>query len=436
MDSKDLYASNDTCISKSYKNDNFSKLPYLLVGEGVVEEFIKDANIAFMEFNLESIDIALNIEKAELFLYTNSEYFNEDYVWFPLQVYIVEQDYNKELITWQSGIKIRWTKCQKVINKTHCNGYINIDIKPIVKEWIFNGKLSHCGLALIGKDSPNIIKFSSSRGEHRPFLRLTFNTCDLLEYREEPNQVITTSPYNYKENNKNNIPLVDIPQEIVLSNEVSIVNSIEGEKSHIGKDIYYVEESILKLEEKIEEVEEEIERNKIIEEDIIPKAQGYIEEVIEDNISEVIEDNILEEIKLSDSENFAQFIGKGIQSLTCCALIPLQSIVIEGKNINQDKSSTNINIGENHSYFVSYTISVIPGTIKFEVGANLLLNSIKVPGGEVRTSFNNNAEEIFLSTSIIFNTGSGNNTIQLQYFSDTGTTDILKIISLNVIELK
>lgn len=429
MDSKDLYASNDTCISKSYKNDNFSNLPYLLVGEGVVEEFIKDANIAFMEFNLESIDIALSIEKAELFLYTNSEYFNEDYVWFPLQVYIVEENYNKESITWQSGLKIRWTKCQKVINKIHCNGYINVDIKPIVKEWIFNGKLSHCGLALIGKDSPKIIKFSSTRGEHRPFLRLTFNTCNLLEYREEPNQVITTGPYNYKTANKTNMPLVDIPQEIFSNNEISSIDSIEEEKNQIEKDIYYIEESILKL-------DEEIEKEKIIEDDIIPKAQGYIEEIKDNNISESIDDNILEEIKLSNSENFAQFIGKDIQSLTCYALIPLQNIVIEGKSINQGKSSTNIKLSENHSYFVSYTISVIPGTIKFEVGANLLLNSIRVPGGEVRTSFNNNAEEVFLSTSIIFNTGSGNNTIQLQYFSDTGTIDILKIISLNVIELK
>lgn len=181
MSSKDIYAKSDTFISMKYIDMNYSKSPFLLVGEGTNYGSSKDASIAFIEFDLSSLINCTTINKAELYVYPNDEGYLDDDLLFPLEIFTNLKSYDHTTVTWKNGPKLKKNKCGLVINKNNCNNYVKIDVTSIVTEWI-NNTLPNYGMALTAKYSNAIISFSSSKGPYKPFLRVKYDhTCSIYK---------------------------------------------------------------------------------------------------------------------------------------------------------------------------------------------------------------------------------------------------------------
>lgn len=176
MSSIDIYTYNDTFISRNSCCQNYYKSPCLFVGDGIRGCCSTDINIAFMQFNLDSIDKCSTLENAMLYIYINCEYFSDCNLTFPLDIYKVLSCYNSCKVSWTTGPNIKCTRCGIIINRNSVNCYVGVDITPIVKEWLKNPCCNN-GIALVGKCTKRVISIGSSKSCNEPFLRLNFCPC-------------------------------------------------------------------------------------------------------------------------------------------------------------------------------------------------------------------------------------------------------------------
>lgn len=170
MSKRIIYAKNDTFISKNHRYTSYGKIPYLLIGKGLVNlNSNNDINIALLEFDLVTINDYLNVNKVEIYLkiQTEEKYLNSGVI----EVYKVLESYSNITVNWVNGPKLETTGLFVNTSSINEKGYISIDVSKLVNEWI-NEKSPNFALALMLKNSNRIISIWSSRVQYAPYLKI------------------------------------------------------------------------------------------------------------------------------------------------------------------------------------------------------------------------------------------------------------------------
>lgn len=211
----DIYTNLDTFISKKSMHKNFSNSSCLLVSKDVKNNYDKDANIILLKFDLDSINVNSEIEKAELCLYLDSAYFSEGDFLIPIEVYKVLTPYKTSKVTWHKSPELALTSCISTVNGKEDNSYVKIDIIELVKEW-GRDKNSNYGLALVSKCSDKALNFCSSRGVKGPMLRIDCN-----EYSHNSKYICDTSDLRCSKNSENSLDNLLCPGATTFQCETS-----------------------------------------------------------------------------------------------------------------------------------------------------------------------------------------------------------------------
>lgn len=406
---QDIYAKNDTFISMKNKYKNYSKSPYLLVGEDRSFSHIKDINISFMQFELEKISKLKEIDKAQLYLYINSELLYKDNFLFEIELYLISSPYEYSRVNFKNSPNIEKTNCGGIINNCKNNGYIIVDVIPILKHWIMKGH-SNYGIALFGKSPKSVISLSSSKGCRSPFLRITSNCyiipskyyggCDL-----DNNLVIEDNKYILGTKKVREMMNVRIEEDVMKGGSQGITGAtgaigVQGLRGITGA--------------------------------TGPKGEkGEKGECGPQGITGVTGPR-----GESGTQNFAQFVTESSINVNSGQFIPFNNIFIVGENIEHLEGSTDILLTQNHSYFISWSITSLPSNFNFQVGGQIILNGERVIQSATRNSVIENIQEISMNNSCIINCEDKQNTIQLRYYSNTDRLDEITIAELCVIEIR
>lgn len=186
----DIYCKNDTSISMKSSRQNYSKWPYLLIGEEILENEERNFNVSLLQFDLSSLDKRSEVKKAELSIYLNyDDLYNFDFNLY-LEAYILLNPYTFSEVCWRNAPNIKGVGCGTNISINDCNNYVKLDITAIVKYWI-NSEYQNYGIALGLKGAKNIMSFNSSRYSKGPFMHLEFDYYKAEEVTNENLSVIT-----------------------------------------------------------------------------------------------------------------------------------------------------------------------------------------------------------------------------------------------------
>lgn len=178
MSSIDIYASDDTYICNYYCNENYSKSPCLLVGNNIDKNIERGVKVALLYFDLSRIDKNQSIDKAELYLYLNSEYSVKLDMNFYLEIYRVLDCYNQSEVIWNTAPNIEDTNHGIKITNSDINNYIKVDITTILRRWV-NNIYPNFGIMIASKGAKRILSVGSSRSSNRPFVHVEINNCSL-----------------------------------------------------------------------------------------------------------------------------------------------------------------------------------------------------------------------------------------------------------------
>lgn len=419
MISEDIYSINDITISMNCMNQNYSKWPYLLVGE---EEFRygRDITISYLQFELNPIENHRILEKAELNIFLNSQYFFECEPVFPLEVYILTSFYDVEKLTWKTGVKIRRTGCGVILNSNNCNSYVKIDITSIVRSWI-NGKHPNYGIALIGKYSKKIISFSSSRGIRPPFIKLTFAQHKCLKnnnYLELPSLQGYTA----------GIPNKFVAEKIeetrpIISMGITGATGATGATGSIG------------MTGKTGAVGQTGSRG----ETGVTGATG-ITGATGATGAKGPDGGATGPTGATGTTIISSFINlnPSIGRLNNNQLLEYDKIISVGEDIKVRFGSSDIKLSSNHIYMISWNLQVDVNTNNINITGLLLLDGNPIKGGEAKANFESckNINTISLSaSSIVLSDIVNESIIQLKYNTVTSGGDNLVDGTVYIIEI-
>lgn len=368
----DIYTTSDTFISNNSRNENFSKSIDLLIGEKELDESTNDFNIGLFHFDLLPIYKCTVIEKAELYLYVNSQ-LNKIYPEeIQLDIYRILNCYDSSTVTWRTGPNLSKTKYSTRIKKDHRNPYLTIDLTNIVSEWV-NKNFPNYGIALVYKKSNEILSFKSTRSNNGPFLRLTcgdFSSCCIPCY---------SSCYNAETTEIDELHEDSLDYTQVKDGKNEIIGPTES-TSYSGKSY----ENVLN---NIAQFQNTAEISKLMDKDLVPLSKVFING---NNIFHVEESP---EIKLASNHTY-----------------------IVSWTIGASPNHTNLAFSLGGQLLLNG--KAIPGS--------KAMQSMKVV----------DAFQVVVSTSVIFNTSKESNTIQLEYNTLRGSIDEIVNVGLHIIELK
>lgn len=166
-----VYAYNDTFVSKYSSNKNYSYKSYLCVGETLRNNISSNVLISFLNFDIYRKHDSLDIVSARLYLYVDSELLDNLENAASIGIYEIIQPYNAETVTWASAPEIKATRysINNLINGV--NGYISIDITELIQSWDSFARPIY-GIALLGKRIRDAITITSSRGQNKPYIKI------------------------------------------------------------------------------------------------------------------------------------------------------------------------------------------------------------------------------------------------------------------------
>lgn len=166
-----LYAYNDTFVSKYSSNKNYSYKSYLCVGEILRNNICSNVLISFLNFDICRKYDSLDIVSAKLYFYVDSELLDNSECSSSIGIYEIVQSYNADTVTWTSAPEIKATNysINNLINGV--NGYISIDITELIKNWDTFLRPVY-GIALVGKRMKDTITINSSRGQNKPYIKI------------------------------------------------------------------------------------------------------------------------------------------------------------------------------------------------------------------------------------------------------------------------
>lgn len=165
-----LYTIEDTFIGNKVAHKNFSDLPYIILeyyGQG--EE--KSIFVGLLKFSLDDLYNVDEINYANLCLYIEkggAEYNDKSYI----EIFINKNQYKTNVVSWDYSTDIEKTGITK--NKLIENEYFKIDIKDIVKRWIYNEEDNN-GISLFLRKGNERVYISSTRGENPPYLEIEYS---------------------------------------------------------------------------------------------------------------------------------------------------------------------------------------------------------------------------------------------------------------------
>lgn len=177
MSCLNIYAKNDTFISKNDHCQNFCCCPYLLTGKGIRDYSSNDTTITLIRFDLQSLCECNPIAKAELKLFLNPELSCDcggDFH-IPIEIYKVLCCYDPCRVTWDHHPAICKTGTGRTICSTDGNCLVNIDVTCLVREWV-NKRCPNFGLAVVSDCCRKTLSFRSSRTCNGPYL--TVESCE------------------------------------------------------------------------------------------------------------------------------------------------------------------------------------------------------------------------------------------------------------------
>lgn len=380
MNSVDIYAINDTFISKVYSQQNYISSPCLLVGNGPRGYTNNDLTISLIQFDLVNLFKYKDIKRAELYLYLSYQYqviYDEQ---ISLEIYTIRDCYNSSIVTWEIAPRIEITECSYIIDRSEFNSYIKIDITSVICKWI-NRVYPIYGVALVIKDSKKLIPFVSSRGYNSPFIRLSYN----LSRKEE-----------YKINNVHN-------------NEYLYYLSCLG-----AEDEYFPTSKNLYI--------------SVTGATGATGAQGVTGATGPASISQ---NNFL--------KNAAEFYTKIIIVANSYQFISFNNLLIDGKDIKHEDGSTDVMLAPSSTYLASWSISAIPFIDKFNIRGELVLNGESLEGSIVKNTGKgkdcNNMKEVLMVNSTLFKTEKEVNILHLKYSTDTKGNDTINRASLCILKV-
>lgn len=462
MRCQDIYAKNDTFISMKNKYKNYSKAPYLLVGEDRNFRHIKDIDISFMQFDLSTILESKEINKAELYLYINSNSFYKDDFLFELEIYLISSPYESSRINFKNSPNIEKTNCGGIINNCKNNGYIIVDVLPIVRHWI-KARYPNNGIALFGRSPNTVLSLSSSKGVRSPFLRITSNCISMSsKYYQgctSGNSIVDRENIDILETQKVREIMNDTGQS-TLENDMGEVGSqgrIIEATGGVGLQGLRGITSSMSPKEKKDEIDiislqglreiigitgprgEKGETGAIGPQGLRgiigvtgPKGEkGETGAIGPQGIRGVTGPS-----GESGIQNFAQFAIESSINVNSGQFIPFNNIFIVGENIRHLEGSTDILLTQNHSYFISWSITSLPSNLNFQVGGQIVLNGERVFQSATRNSIIETIQEVSMNNSCIINCENKQNIIQLRYYSNTERIDEIAIAELCIIEIK
>lgn len=390
MKSIDINAYNDTFISMKNYCKNYCKYPYLLVGQEN-NGCIKDTDMTLMNFNLSSIGSCTSIEKAELYLYPTFENCCCSDSLFNLQVYSLINCYDSCSVTWLSGLKLRKTSCGITIDNNHYDGYIRINITPIVNDWI-RGVIPNYGIALLSADSKKVISFNSSRVDEGPLLRIQYCDCSYNVCSSNQCPRPCNPKYSCNQDCSSQCkPSFDTCQDTCITSKTLATEDI-CEKGFIG----------------------------------VMGVTGATEATGVTGATGIG----------SSINNIAQF-GKSVDQikLTNNILINFSDILIRGNTIIHPDNTPSIILTPNRTYFIAWNITMNPVSNDPRVGAVLLLNGSVIPSSLATATSPGPITELSASSSVIFQTKDEINILLMQYQGIPGVDDTIISIGVTVIDI-
>lgn len=179
MSTFNVYAYNDTFVSKYSSNKNYSYKSYLYTGETLRNNVCSDLLISFLNFDIYKKYDSLDIVRARLYLHLDSDTIDNSEVGINIGIYEILQPYNAETVTWISAPEIKITKYSINNMNTNDDRYIVVDITDIIQGWdSFNQSIY--GIALVGKMMRRTVTFTSSRGDHKPYIKIETSEGSVL----------------------------------------------------------------------------------------------------------------------------------------------------------------------------------------------------------------------------------------------------------------
>ena len=166
-----VYAYNDTFVSKYSSNKNYSYKSYLCTGETLRNNVYSDLLISFLNFDIYKKYDSLDIVRVNLYLHLDSEVMENFENGISIGIYEILQPYNSETVTWVSAPEIKVTKYSIKNLFANEDRYISVDITDLI-QGIDILKQPIYGIALVGKMIRRTVRFSSSRGEYKPYIEI------------------------------------------------------------------------------------------------------------------------------------------------------------------------------------------------------------------------------------------------------------------------
>ena len=164
-------AYNDTFVSKYSSNKNYSYESYLCLGETLKSNGYSDLLISFLNFDIYKKYDCLDIVRARLYLHVDSDFTQNTDSPINIEIYEILQPYNSETVTWVLAPEIKVTKYSITNIVVNDDRYISIDITELMKG-VDSFTKDIYGIALVGKSMRKSIRFTSSRGEYGPYIRI------------------------------------------------------------------------------------------------------------------------------------------------------------------------------------------------------------------------------------------------------------------------